>query len=203
VTIKALMVDVDGVVVRHPDGRRWDHDLEADLGLSSRTLQEAFFAPHFDDVVLGRADLHERLAPVLAKVAPHLSAQALTDYWFEKDAHLDLGLLDALAAVRATGLALHLATVQEHRRAEHLWTRLGLRDRFDAMHYAADYGTRKPEPAFFQAVCARTGFAPGDLVLIDDSARNVETARACGWGGVLWDGTLSLAEALAEAGVRL
>ena len=57
------MVDVDGVVCISPDGRNWAADLEADLGLSPETLQHAFFAPHFGDVIRGRAGLHERLAP--------------------------------------------------------------------------------------------------------------------------------------------
>ena len=202
-SLKALMVDVDGVVVRHPDGLRWDHAMKADLGLDPADLQRVFFAPHFEDVVLGRADLHDRLAPALAEVAPHLSAKALTDYWFSRDAHLDQSLLNALATVRAQGVQLHLATVQEHRRADYLWTTLGLKDRFEAIHYAAAYGAKKPDPAFFEAVCVRTGFAPREIVLIDDAAGNVEAATTCGWGAVLWDGTRTLAQALDEAGIVL
>lgn len=195
-SLKALMVDVDGVVVRHPDGLRWDHEMEADLGLATADLQRHFFEPHFEDVILGRADLHDRLSPVLAAIAPHLSVERLTRYWFEKDAHLDHSLLADLAAARASGLALHLATVQEHRRADYLWNGLALKDRFDAIHYAADYGCRKPQPEFFEAVAARTGFSPHEMLLIDDSVRNVGAARACGWGGVLWDGSKRLAEVL-------
>lgn len=194
------MVDVDGVVIRHPHGLRWDHDLEADLGVSPERLQQAFFQPHFEDVVLGRAGLHERLAPVLAHIAPQLTAEQLTAYWFAKDAHLDETLLGDLAALREAGVALHLATVQEHLRAEHLWSTLGLRRRFDAIHYAADYGCKKPDVAFFEAVGARTGFAPYDMLLIDDSARNVEAARAAGWRAALWDGSERLAAVLERAG---
>lgn len=194
------MVDVDGVLVRHPQGLRWDHNMSADLGLDPDVLHRGFFLPHFGDVVTGRADLHERLAPVLAEIAPHLTSRDLTDYWFAQDAHLDQALLDDLAALRTQGAVLHLATVQEHHRARYLWETLGLKDRFDAVHYAADYGVGKPDPAFFRAVEGRTGFAAQDLLLIDDSPRNVEAARACGWAAVLWDGTVTLGEALARAG---
>jgi putative hydrolase of the HAD superfamily len=47
--IKALMVDVDGVLItgRPPDGRHWAADLEADLGLGFENLQTAFFKPFF------------------------------------------------------------------------------------------------------------------------------------------------------------
>jgi putative hydrolase of the HAD superfamily len=196
------MVDVDGVVVAQR-GQRWDHDMEADLGISGETLQQAFFGPHFTDIVLGRADLHERLGPVLAQIAPHLTSDQLAAYWFSKDTGFDETLLDDLADVRGRGIELHLATVQEHHRARHLWTELGLAARFDAMHYAAAVGAAKPDAAFFRAVEARTGFAPSEVVLIDDSVRNVKSARACGWTAVLWTGEARLAEVLAAAGVDL
>lgn len=195
--LRVLMVDVDGVVIRPRPGG-WGAEMEADLGLPVATLQAHFFGPHWADVVLGRAGLHERLGPVLAEIAPHLTSRAVADYWFARDAQLDEALLADLAALRAAGVRLHLATVQEHERAAYIWNRLGLRDSFDAMHYAADLGCAKPDPAFFTAVQARTGHAPADLVLLDDRHDNVEAARAAGWGGVLWDGTRPLAEALAD-----
>jgi putative hydrolase of the HAD superfamily len=195
------MVDVDGVLVHpaHPGG--WAARLEADLGLAAEDLARAFFTPHWEDVSLGRADLHERLAPVLARIAPHLSTEVLTNYWFEHDARLDIALLEDLGRLRAEGVELHLATVQEHHRARYLWETLGFRGKFDAMHYAADLGCAKPDPAFFRAIEARTGFGPRDLLLIDDRAANIEGAQACGWGAQLWDGTRRLSDILLEAGV--
>ncbi len=194
--LKALMVDVDGVIIV-PRRGGWAVDLEVDLGVSREVLAEHFFAIHWEDIVLGRAGLHERLTPVLAKIAPHLTSEALTAYWFAKDAQVDTRLLEDLATLRAAGVELHLATVQEPLRADYLWTRLGLRDRFDAMHYAADLGAKKSDPAFYAAVQARTGFAPAELALIDDTAANLDVARACGWGGAHWTGETRLPDLLA------
>jgi putative hydrolase of the HAD superfamily len=147
--LRALMVDVDGVlIVPRPGG--WAADMEANLGLSPTALAEHFFAVHWTDVVLGRAGLHERLAPVLAKIAPHLTSEELAAYWFARDAVLDDVLLEDLAQIRAQGIELHLATVQEHLRAEHLWNTLGFRRRFDAMHYAADLGCGKAGRGLFR-----------------------------------------------------
>lgn len=189
------MVDVDGVViVPRPGG--WAADLEFDLGLSSAALQAHFFKPHWEDVVLGRAELHERLAPVLAQIAPHLSSEQLAAYWFAKDVELDRRLLEDLAAVRAKGIEVHLATVQEPLRADYLWTTLGFCKRFDAMHYAADLGAKKSDPAFYAAVEARTGFAPAELLLIDDTLANLEVARAAGWAGLHWSGSSRLPDLL-------
>jgi putative hydrolase of the HAD superfamily len=189
------MVDVDGVViVPRPGG--WAVDMETDLGLSVATLKARFFEPHWDDVANGRAALHDRLGPVLAEIAPHLTSRTLTDYWFARDAQLDHVLLAELAELRATGVQLHLATVQEHERAAYLWDVLRLRERFDAIQHSAAIGCGKPDPAYFAAVEGCTGFAPADLVLIDDKASNIDAARAAGWGGVLWDGTRRLGELL-------
>lgn len=186
-TLRALMVDVDGVVmVPQPGG--WAASLERDLGLSIDVLQAEFFKPHWAEVVTGRAGLYERLGPVLAEHAPHLTCERLCAYWFERDSRLDHALLEDLAGLRAEGLALHLATVQEHLRAEHIWTGLGLRERFDAIHYSAAYGCGKPDPAFFAAVAARTGLAPSEMLLLDDRAENVVAARAAGWNAALWTG---------------
>lgn len=191
------MVDVDGVVVHAPDGRRWDADLEADLGIAPAALQDLLFRGHFKAVSLGRADLLEVLAAVLPPIAPHVTPKAFIDYWFEKDSRLDHVLLEDLAVLRAKGLQMHLATVQEHHRARYLWETLGLKDRFDAMHYAAALGCAKPSPEFWAAVQDRTGFAPADLLLIDDSPLNIEGARKAGWRAELWDGTRRLAQVLA------
>jgi putative hydrolase of the HAD superfamily len=193
--MKALMLDVDGVLISPRPGG-WAVDIEADLGLSRTALAEHFFAVHWDDVAMGRAGLHERLAPVLARIAPHLTSERLVAYWFEKDSLLDRQLLDDLAQVRARGLALHLATVQEHLRADYLWTQLGFRERFDAMHYAAELGCGKPDPAFFARVGERTGLAPAEMLLIDDKPENVEAARAAGWGGLHWTGERRLGDLL-------
>ena len=199
--MKALMVDVDGVVVVHPEPGGWATHLERDLGLSKAALQAAFFAPHFDDVIHGRAGLRERLAPVLEEIAPHLTCDELCAYWFREDAHLDHGLLDQLAQQRAAGVAVHLATVQEHERAAYLWNQMGLKDRFDAIHYAAELGHAKPAPEFYAAIEARTGYAPADIFFIDDKAANVEAARARGWNAAVWTGQDRLADLIARAGL--
>ncbi|MFO1013999.1 MAG: HAD-IA family hydrolase [Caulobacteraceae bacterium] len=197
-SFKILMVDVDGVVVHRPDGRRWDADLQADLGIDPDALQSRFFAPHWWDISHGRADLIERLAPVLEEIAPRVTAEALMAYWFAKDAHQNQPLLDDLAALRAAGTPMWLATVQDHRRAAYLWDTLGFRDRFEGVLHSALIGHSKPDGAYFNAVAERLAALPGDLLLIDDSARNIEAAIAAGWQARRWSGEKTLAEVLAD-----
>ena len=192
--IKTLMVDVDGVLLVHPHPAGWSASLERDLGLSATTLQEEFFTPHFGDIIHGRAALRERLEPVLRKIAPHLNADVFMAYWFEQDFHPDERLLADLAEVRAGGVPVHLATVQEHERANYLWRARGWSERFDAIHYAADLGWAKPAREFFTAIEARTGLVPSEIAFIDDKPATVEAARACGWRAEVWTGRQSLRE---------
>lgn len=188
-----LMVDVDGVVVRHPDPSGWSARIEDDLGVPRRALQTRFFKPWWDDVVHGRTTLRDRLTPALAEIAPHVSCDQLISYWFAGDAHLDDALLVQLAEVRGSGVPLHLATVQEHERASYLWNVLRLCDRFDDIHYAAQLGVSKPSQDFYAAVEQRVALPASAIAFIDDTEKNVEAALARGWRAALWtpDTTLS------------
>ncbi|HEX2885427.1 HAD-IA family hydrolase [Vineibacter terrae] len=196
--MRALMMDIDGVLVRGrpDDGRPWSTRLEADLGLRPDDLQRRFFVPHWDDIVLGRAGLLDHLPLVLKEIAPHLTPQQLTAYWFEQDSRLDDTLLRDLAGFRAAGMAVHLATNQEHMRAQHLMEKVGLADHIDGFHYSAALGCRKPSPDFFRCVTARVGLAPRNLVLVDDTIENVRAARATGWHAIHWTGEHPLAALL-------
>jgi putative hydrolase of the HAD superfamily len=196
--IKALMVDVDGVLVRGrpEDGRHWSTSLEADLGLRAEILHREFFGIHWNDIVIGRTKLEDRLSAVLEKIAPHVTADRLIEYWFAQDARIDQRLLQDLRELRAKGFQIHLATNQEHRRAHHLMRTLGLADTVDGIQYSAQIGARKPDAAFFQAATSGAGLSPADVLLIDDTSENVSAARACGWEAVLWTGEEGLLDVL-------
>jgi putative hydrolase of the HAD superfamily len=155
--------------------------------------------PHFSEIIHGRATLRERLGPVLQDIAPHLTCDQLIEYWFANDAHLNLDLLQQLGRARRRGFRLHIATVQEHERADFLWRKLGLRDQFDAIHYAADLGWAKPAPEFFAEVEQRSGFAPNEIFFIDDKIDIVEAARTRHWRAEVWTGEETLNKLLENA----
>lgn len=200
--MKALMVDVDGVLVhgRPADGLPYFTDMERDLGLSIEKLQAEFFRPCWADIIVGRDAIEPKLAAVLARIAPHLDTETLLAYWFENDSRLDRDLLDALASLRGRGTRLYLATNQEHRRAAWLMQDHGLADRFDGIFYSAQLGCRKPATDFYRLASQATGLAPEDVHYIDDAIENVESARTFGWKAVHWRPGMSLADAFPAAG---
>ena len=186
--VKALMVDVDGVLVdgRPEDGRHWLTSVEEDLGLTSDALHEQFFAPYWEDVVLGRAGLMEHLTTALQKIAPHLSPSQFASYWFERDSRLVTPLLAELSLLRSAGIRVYLATNQEHLRAAYLMEKLGLAEHVDGIFYSARLGAKKPDVKFFARVQAAVGLCGEEMLLVDDSRPNVEAARKAGWQALHW-----------------
>ena len=191
------MIDVDGVLIAHPDPAGWTVNLERDLGISVAALQSVF-KPHWGDVVHGRTSLRERLTPALAELRSSVTYDRFIDYWFSNDAHINQSLLSDLAILRHKGVEVHLATVQEHERAQYLWERLDLRYKFDGMHYAAALGCPKPAARFYRRVEEEVGLQPEALFLIDDTASNVASARDCGWTAALWTGEETLCDLMLQ-----
>ena len=195
---KVLMMDVDGVLVsgRPTDGRHLFAELEADLGLSPDRLRESFFTPFWEAIVTGREGLTERLTPVLAEIAPRVSAERLVAYWFEHDSRVDQAVLSAVKRYRARGVPVFLATNQEHMRADYLMQQVGLGAHVDGIIYSAALGHRKPSAEFFERAAAIAEAAPEDIVLVDDTLANVEAARQAGWSAVHWTGDGQLEDEL-------
>ncbi len=197
--MKVLMLDVDGVLVdgRPRDGRHLFTDLERDLGLSLSVLRSEFFERHWEEIVTGREALLPRLTEVLGKIAPNLEAQTLLDYWFTNDSRLVTGVLDELPHLRRDGIAVWLASNQEHLRARWLMDELGLAAHVDGIVYSAALGARKPTPDFYRLAADNAGAVGDEIVLVDDSPANVDAARSAGWCAVHWTGDQKLSRVLA------
>ncbi|TRW95529.1 HAD family phosphatase [Paracoccus sp. M683] len=61
----------------------------------------------------------------------------------------------------------------------------------------------KPDPAIYLTLTDRNGIAPTDCLFIDDSATNVDGARAVGMDAIHFTGATALAEALHQRGIAL
>ena len=117
-------------------------------------------------------------APMIAAGYPLL----LAAYGDAIDQHTTLypGAMDAVARLKARGIAVGICTNKPEGLAETLLTRLGVRAEFAALVGADTLPLRKPDPApFFEAV-ARSGGARGQSCLIGDTVTDRETARAAG-----------------------
>jgi 2-haloacid dehalogenase len=81
------------------------------------------------------------------------------------------------------------------------------RDRYEFLRWfegtvvSSAEGMVKPDPRIFQVLLERYGLQAGSTLMIDDSARNIEAARALGMPTVLFSSPQALRAELVAAGV--
>jgi putative hydrolase of the HAD superfamily len=71
-------------------------------------------------------------------------------------------------------------------RAEVMRQQLGYDALLDELFFSYELGVAKPDPAYFETVLDRLGADPGSVLFVDDSPRNVESARALGLAAETW-----------------
>ena len=192
---RAVLFDVDGVLMhgwhtREDRRRRWDVHLKDDLGVDPADFYEQFIRTRFiSEVLNGRRSLIAELEEVLPRIGYRGSPMNFAAYWLQRDAQLNHPLLDAIRQLRASGKVgkLYIASNQEHLRALHLWSALGLQHLFDDIFYAARLGASKPDRGFFEDVAKRIGPQAEPPLLFDDHDAVVDAARAFGWEAVIYN----------------
>ncbi|MDE2934344.1 MAG: HAD family phosphatase [Chloroflexota bacterium] len=75
-------------------------------------------------------------------------------------------------------------------------------ERFESLLVSCDLGIAKPDPEVFRHVCRLTGTEPHQCFFVDDTAQNVEAARALGFHGHVFQSVPELRAALAQANAR-
>jgi len=93
-------------------------------------------------------------------------------------ADLLFGAVDALAAVRAAGLKIGLASVSKN--AFTVLDRLGIRASFDYVVDAALIANGKPHPEIFLNAAQHLGVAPADCLGVEDAVAGVASIKAAG-----------------------
>lgn len=190
--MKHILCDVDGVILhgfhtKFPNTNVWSKDLEADFGMKEADLIEAFFNKSFQDVLLGKEDLISALNEVLPTIGFSGKTDDLVKYWFEKDSKINADFMKWLEGMKDEKCIFYLATNQEHKRADYLWRDLGFYKHFKEIYYAAKIGAVKPNPDFFKYILDEIEVDPSDVLLIDDSAKNIETAKSLGLNAILFN----------------
>ena len=74
---------------------------------------------------------------------------------------------------------------------------------FEQHALSFDIGAMKPDAAIYRAAAEMAGLEPAEIFFTDDTAGQVEAARAAGFDAVQFTGTPQLVEALRRRGVKL
>ncbi len=189
-----IFFDVDGVLIngyhaKPEHRRRWDADIEKDLGINPEKLQK-IFSGWFLDVLHGRSDLEQELGRWLAEEGYTHKARDLIDYWHSNDSVLNEDLWGAVRRLSQNPhLHLYIATNQTHNRADYLWNTLAFKEHFKDIYYSARLGCLKLDGDYFRQIEEELRFDPREepVLYFDDDPRNIEVSAKRGWNAVLFD----------------
>ena len=109
-----------------------------------------------------------------------------------------IALRDALREAGVPVWALSNFAADSWRRGVRLYPAL---EAFDGLVISGHEGVVKPEAAIYERLEQRAGRSGGALFLLDDRTRNIEAAKARGWGGHVFEGAAGARVALREAGL--
>ncbi len=96
-------------------------------------------------------------------------------------------VVDVLHAVKRAG---HTVVLLSNASGEYLTLvmgRLGLDRLFDRIFVSSDMHLTKPDPRAYEYVLSEMQSEPGDAVMIDDNARNVDGAISVGMKGIIFE----------------
>ena len=179
---KAVIFDLDGVIT---DTAHYHYLAWKRLAESEGVPFDEAFNEHLKGIDrMGSLDLILAQAPGAYTLERKLAlADAKNAHYQELIATMsaaDLlpGALDALAAVRAAGLRIGLASVSKN--AVTVLERLGIRDRFDYVVDAALIANSKPHPEIFLNAAAHLEVAPADCLGIEDAVAGVAAIKSAG-----------------------
>jgi phosphoglycolate phosphatase len=151
--------------------------------LTGRIIGGTQLASGTTDVVAGRwCEILPELPPV-GEVT-----EWLDDHWTRAglaNLHPVTPLRPLLTGLRENGHLIGLATNDAERAARLTLDKLGVRDLFDLVHgYDSGYGA-KPEPGMILEFCRASGLRPSEVVMVGDSAADLDAGRAAGCGMVV------------------
>jgi len=197
---RAVVFDLGGVLLdwnpRHLYRKLFDDDAEME-----RFLREVCTLDWHRAHDLGVPP--EETSPPLA--AAHPEQAELIWAWTQRTEEMVAGPIEGtveiLRELRHAGVPCYALTNMES------WTYPGRRERypfltwFDGTVVSGFEGLAKPDPRVFELLLGRFGLTAADTLFIDDSATNVEAARAVGMQAIEFESPAALRHSLKRAGL--
>ena len=183
--IELIVWDFDGVLNRNYDenGFIWQRTLHADWGIDTDAFSKlAFQDGNFATVMRGERPLHGYLVEVFQKLSIDIPIDEFTDYWFERDFHLDARIAPLIECAMAKNVQCVVGTNNEPLRANVIIEKVKQHYGIDVVFASGHLNTAKPDKAFFNHIIGdRQIPQPQAALLIDDTPACITGASACGW----------------------
>lgn len=183
-TVRAIFFDLGGVVIRTEYQAPREHLAER-LNTTYEDLNRIVFESESSRMAsLGSISTEAHWESVTRRLGrPPSETKLIHEEFFAGDV-MDLDLLAFIRSLRPrykTGVISNawpdLRQNLVEKKAE---------DAFDAVIVSAEVGVMKPEPRIYQIALEQLGVAPHEAVFVDDTAQNVDAARALGMQGILF-----------------
>jgi len=177
---RALLWDIGNVIVRwnprtlyskiFPDPAECDRFLATVCTMDWHVAHD--LGVTFED---NRRDLIARFPEHAAEI------RAWGDRWWEMFSGPIAETEAAIEALHAAGVPQFGLSNISHHTIEGTYALSPAFSRLAGVVVSGEVGLVKPDPAIFELACRRFGYAPGDWLFVDDSAANIESARALGF----------------------
>lgn len=178
-TIKAVIFDMDGVVVNNHEfhfkawmafadkyGFELDEEIYKDTfnGKTNRDIFNLIFEDPTDEEIAEYSDEKESMYREL--------------YYDEMAVHT--GLLDFLSAIKRQRLPVALATSAPTENVDWILDNLQLRPVFDVVVDGSEVDNGKPDPEIYRTVCDKLEIDPKFCLVFEDSRAGMESAKEAG-----------------------
>jgi|GEM_PF-1350324 putative hydrolase of the HAD superfamily len=180
--IKTVLFDIDGVLlhVTDADGNYlWRQNIESDLGIKNGDASEFFTSPTWQAIIRGKLDMEKELDRFLKGRGYSTPAREFIAYFHRKNYIPNESTISAAACI-SKKYKTYLATNQDEGRTRHLWNNHFSKLGFSGYFASYKVGAPKPQKEYWQAVVLGTKLAPSELLLIDDSHSNTDSAGKFG-----------------------
>lgn len=194
-----MLFDADGVLQRPADG--WQPRLLALLGDEPEETLRQLFTGEQEETLTG-GSFRTKVVDVLQHRGVRTDPELVIDCW--RNLVVDPAMTARIRRLRAAGIRCALATNQQDVRVAYMRTMPDYDGVFDEQFYSSELKLAKPDPAFFATIVERLAVPAGEVLFVDDVARNVSGAREAGIHAELFGqhgGVVELNRILADYGI--
>ena len=181
---RAVLIDLYDTFVAS-DWHLWRDLLASHVGMDPATLGRAFDQTRPDRSVGVFATEADDTRAVLEAAGLTHDAQQVRELVRIEREFMTTGIrlfddsIPTVRALRADGVRTALVSNCSHN-TRPVVARLGLEQEFDALILSFEVGSRKPQPAIYQAALDAVGSDAADAIFVDDQADYCDGARAVG-----------------------
>ncbi|MBI2355633.1 MAG: HAD hydrolase-like protein [Candidatus Doudnabacteria bacterium] len=183
--MKAVLFDADGMVINKP--RRFSAVLSEEYGIPIEKVTE-FFDAEFYPILIGKADLKEKIAKYLLLWGWRGTVDEFLLYWFRAEHYIDERVVGDIQRLKQAGIKCYMVTDNEKYRTEYMENQMNFAGLFEKVFSSSRLGADKPNVEFWKKVLDDVREPVESILIWDDEEKNLASARQLGLRAELYTG---------------